>query len=108
MGVSGDVITNLKTDISSSNQFDTSIVWFGENPGISGRLYLMKLGAKTVRVEITKIKNKLDINTGLMLNADQINLNDICSVNIRLDEPITFKSYKKKSSFRFIYFNRYK
>ncbi len=91
----GDVITNLKTDISISNQFDTSIVWFGENPGISGRLYLMKLGAKTVRVEITKIKNKLDINTGLMLNADQINLNDICSVNIRLDEPITFKSYKK-------------
>ncbi|MDA9114026.1 adenylyl-sulfate kinase [Alphaproteobacteria bacterium] len=91
----GDVISNLETNISSSNQFDTTIVWFSDNPGISGRFYLMKLASKTLKVEITKIKSKLDINTGMSLNAEQINLNDICTVNIRLGETISYQSYKE-------------
>ena len=91
----GDVITNLDTKIENSNQLDTTIIWFSDTPGISGRFYLMKLASKTLKIEITKIKNRLDINTGVRLNADQINLNDICSVNIRLDEHISFQSYNE-------------
>ncbi len=91
----GDLITSKNASIQNSNQFETKIIWFGEKPGIAGRLYLMKIGPKTLKVEITKIKHRIDINTGMSLKADQINLNDICYANIKVDENIAYEEYSK-------------
>ncbi len=89
----GDVISAGDEPASVADQFESTIVWMDDEPLLSGRPYLLKVGAKTVNATITTIKHELDVNTLAESAATKLELNAIGVCNISTDQAIAFDAY---------------
>jgi len=79
----GDVISAGDEPASVADQFESTIVWMDDEPLLSGRPYLLKIGAKTVNATITTKSA-----------ATKLALNAIGVCNISTDQAIAFDAYK--------------
>ncbi len=90
----GDVISGVDAPAETADQFDANIVWMHEEPMLPGRPYLMKIGTRTVTVQVSAIKHQLNINTLEKQPAKQLELNAIGECNLSLDRAIAFDAYQ--------------
>ena len=65
-----------------------------QEPGYIGRSYWLKIGTNRVNAQITDIKYKININTSEHLSATQLELNDLCIVNLQVSQPVAFESFQ--------------
>ena len=89
----GDVIAVAGQPPEVADQFESTIVWFDEEPLLPGRPYLLKLGARTVTAQVTEPKHKVNVNTLEKLAATRLELNEIGVCNLALSAPIAFDPY---------------
>jgi bifunctional enzyme CysN/CysC len=90
----GDVISAATDPAEIADQFETMLVWLGDEPMLSGRSYLFKLGARTVGAVFSTPKHKVNVNTLEQLAARQLALNEIGTCNVALDQPVAFEPYE--------------
>ncbi|MGB1915683.1 MAG: sulfate adenylyltransferase subunit CysN, partial [Paracoccaceae bacterium] len=90
----GDVIVDTDAPTDISDHFEVELMWMDQEPGYSGRSYLLKLGTSLVNAQITDIKHKININTFEKLSANTLELNDLCVVTLKTDHPIPFEKYE--------------
>ena len=91
----GDVLAAANDPPAVADQFETTLVWFDEEPMLPGRPYLMKLGARTVAAQVAEPKYKVNVNTLEHLAATRLDLNEIGVCNLHLDAPIAFDPYNE-------------
>ncbi|MTA85469.1 MAG: hypothetical protein F2555_01685, partial [Actinobacteria bacterium] len=60
----GDIIAKSASDLVASDRLAAHVVWLNEDPLIHSRSYLLVSGATTTPAIITKIRHKIDVNTG--------------------------------------------
>ncbi|HEX6866899.1 MAG TPA: sulfate adenylyltransferase subunit CysN [Caulobacteraceae bacterium] len=89
----GDVIAVAGQPPQVSDQFEATVVWFDDEALLSGRPYLMKIGARTVGASVTDLKYRVNVNTLEHTAAKQLELNEIGICNLSLDRAIPFESY---------------
>jgi len=89
----GDVLAAASSPPEVADQFESTIVWFDDEPLLPGRPYLMKLGTRTVTAQITEPKHKVNVNTLEKLAATRLELNEIGVCNLALSAPIAFDPY---------------
>jgi len=89
----GDVITAADRPLEVADQFDAQILWMSEHPLLPGRSYAAQIHSKAANVTITEIKHCLDINSGAHLAAKMLGLNEIATVNVSFDRPVTYAPY---------------
>jgi bifunctional enzyme CysN/CysC len=89
----GDVLAAAGQPPAVADQFESTIVWFDDEPMLPGRPYLLKLGARTVSAQIAEPKYKVNVNTLEHLAATRLELNEIGVCNLALDAPIAFDPY---------------
>jgi bifunctional enzyme CysN/CysC len=89
----GDVLAAAANPPGVADQFETTLVWFDDEPMLPGRPYLMKLGARTVAAQVNEPKYKINVNTLEHLAATRLELNEIGVCNLHLDVPIAFDPY---------------
>ncbi|HEY8616193.1 sulfate adenylyltransferase subunit CysN [Phenylobacterium sp.] len=89
----GDVLAASGEPPAVADQFESTVVWFDDEPMLPGRPYLMKLGARTVSAQVTEPKYKVNVNTLEHLAATRLELNEIGVCNLALDAPIAFDPY---------------
>jgi len=70
-------------------------VWMHEQPLLSGRPYLIKIGPQTVGATFAMPKYKIDVNTREHLAARTLDLNAIGVCTLSLDRPVAFDPYDK-------------
>ena len=90
----GDVISAAADPAEIADQFETTLVWLGDEPMLSGRSYLLKIGARTVGAVFSTPKHKVNVNTLELLAARQLELNEIGTCNVALDQPVAFEPYE--------------
>jgi len=90
----GDVISAATDPAEIADQFETTLVWLGDEPMLSGRSYLLKIGARTVGAVFSTPKHKVNVNTLELLAARQLKLNEIGTCNVALDQPVAFEPYE--------------
>jgi len=90
----GDVISAATDPAEIADQFETTLVWLGDEPMLSGRSYLLKIGARTVGAVFSTPKHKVNVNTLELLAARQLELNEIGTCNVALDQPVAFEPYE--------------
>ncbi len=90
----GDIITLSNEPCAVADQFETTIIWMSEEPMLTGRTYLLKVGAKTIGATVAQPKYKVNVNTMEHLAAKTLELNEIGIVNIGLDQPIPYDAYE--------------
>jgi bifunctional enzyme CysN/CysC len=89
----GDVLAHPGAVPEYSNQFQARIVWMQEESAFQGRSYLLKVGSQTVPATITGIKYRINVNTLDHTAATKLDLNEVGTVTIATDKPISFDAY---------------
>jgi bifunctional enzyme CysN/CysC len=89
----GDVIAQDAKDLTAADRFAAHVVWLNEEDLIHSRSYLMMSGPTSTPAMITKIRHKIDVNTGEHLSTDTLKMNEIGDVEIASDIPIVMQPY---------------
>jgi bifunctional enzyme CysN/CysC len=89
----GDVIAQNADDLAAADRFAAHVVWLNEEDLIHSRSYLMMSGPTTTPAMITKIRHKIDVNTGEHLSTETLKMNEIGDVEIASDIPIVMRPY---------------
>jgi bifunctional enzyme CysN/CysC len=89
----GDVVAAADNSPDASDQFETTLIWMGEDHALPGRSYWLKIGAKTVSATITAIKYKVNVNTLEHIAGRVLELNEIAVCNISADQAVAFEPY---------------
>lgn len=91
----GDVISATAHPAEVSDQFDATVLWMSDNAMLPGRSYLFKIGTRTVTATINAPKYKINVNTMAQLPAKTLELNEIGTCTLSLNQTIAFDPYKK-------------
>ena len=95
----GDIIAKSAEDLIPSDRLAALLVWLNEDSLIHSRSYLMISGATTTPAIITKIRHKVDVNTGEHISTDTLAMNDIGDVEVATDIPVVMRPYSDSREF---------
>ena len=89
----GDVLAASDAPLEAADQFEATLVWMAEAAMIPGRVYDLKIGARTVAAQITDIRHRVNVNTQEKLSARTLHLNDIGVCHLSLGQDVAFEPY---------------
>ena len=89
----GDVIAASDDPPETSDQFEATIVWMGEEAMKPGRGYWLKLGTQTVTAKVQQPKYEINVDTRAKLAAKTLALNAIGVAELHTEKSITFEPY---------------
>lgn len=95
----GDIIAKSADDLIPSDRLAAHVVWLNEDSLIHSRSYLMISGATTTPAIITKIRHKVDVNTGEHISTDTLAMNEIGDVEVATDIPVVMRPYSDSREF---------
>lgn len=95
----GDVIATADEPPTSSDQFESTIVWMNEETLLPGRSYWMKIGSQMVSATIQEPKYEIDVNTLDQLATKVLQLNSIGVAEMTTDQPVIFAPYSENREF---------
>ena len=95
----GDLIAAAKEELHPSDRFNADIVWLHEDPLLHSRSYLLIAGSSQTPATVTRIRHKIDVNSGSQNSATNLGVNEIGSVEIATDAPLTLLPYLQSREF---------
>ena len=95
----GDLIAAATEELHPSDRFNAHLVWMNEDALIHSRSYLLISGPSQTPVIVTKIRHKIDVNTGEHISASTLAMNEIGEVEIATNQPLALLPYKQSREF---------
>ena len=95
----GDLIAAAKEELHPSDRFNADIVWLHEDPLIRSRSYFLIAGSSQIPATVTRIRHKIDVNTGSQNPATNLGVNEIGTVEIATDSPLALLPYLQSREF---------
>ena len=95
----GDIIAQSTEDLTPSDRLAAHVVWLNEEPLLHSRSYLLVSGATTTPAIVTKIRHKIDVNTGEHISSDVLQMNEIGDVEVATDIPVVMRPYTDSREF---------
>jgi bifunctional enzyme CysN/CysC len=89
----GDVIVAKDARPQLSDQFAAHLIWMDPEHLLPGRQYLLKNQTRTLPVQITELKHRLDVDSLEHNAAKVLELNEVGFVNLSTAEPIAADPY---------------
>jgi bifunctional enzyme CysN/CysC len=89
----GDVLCGLPAP-ETANEIVARLCWFDEQPLFRGRSYLLQLGPRVLTATISKIYDRLNVDTLDEEPTGELKFNEIGRVSIALSQPIPFEPYR--------------
>ncbi|MFD2999639.1 sulfate adenylyltransferase subunit 1 [Pontibacter toksunensis] len=91
----GDVIVKQEEDLDVTKEFEALICWMNNKPLKAGAKLLLRHNSTETRAVVRQIQYKVDVNSlDNILDADQVQLNDICRVQIKTATPLLLDKYE--------------
>ncbi|NCC22224.1 MAG: sulfate adenylyltransferase subunit CysN [Alphaproteobacteria bacterium] len=90
----GDMICDASRPAELTDQFEGHLIWMGDEPMLPGRPYLMKTGALTLPVTVTRLKHAVNVNTMEEQAAKRLELNEIGVCNFSTERPFPFDAFR--------------
>ncbi len=91
--VSRGCVLSSSNALQISNLFTADILWMDEDRLVAGRNYLLKIGTKTLPASVMNIKYKVDVNSGLHIEADTLVKNEMASCDISVSDKIVLTPF---------------
>lgn len=89
----GDILARAEQPLEMTDQFEATLVWMHDEPGLIGRAYEIKLANQWASASLTALKHRIDVNTQAHESCRQLQLNDIAVANLALSKPLVFDTY---------------
>jgi sulfate adenylyltransferase subunit 1 len=91
----GDMLVQQDSLPHAAKRFEATVVWMHAQPSSSGRNYLVKQTSRQVRGKLTKVVHRVDIKSLEPEQADQLEMNDIATVELETSSPLFFDAYRQ-------------
>ncbi len=103
----GDMLATPEASCTFADQFEAHVVWMHEDPLLPGRSYLLKSGARTIPVQVSALKHKVNINTLNLEPGKTLELNEVGVCNLMAGSSIAFDPYaENRGTGNFIFIDR--
>jgi bifunctional enzyme CysN/CysC len=89
----GDVIVSAEAPCDVADQFEAKLVWLHEQALVPGRAYHVRMHTQQVGASVTRLKWRLDVNTGAQLAAPSLQMNEIACATLSFDRPVAYAPY---------------
>jgi bifunctional enzyme CysN/CysC len=89
----GDMIAAAAGAPKPVRELAATVCWLGDAPARPGGRYLLKHTTRTVRARLEAVRDRLDVTTLASEPADELALNDIGVLQLRLGEPLMADPY---------------
>jgi sulfate adenylyltransferase large subunit len=89
----GDLIAAAEDAPEPVRELAATVCWLGDAPARPGSRYLLKHTTRTVRARLDGVEDRLDVTTLEHEPADELALNDIGTLRLRLGEPVMADAY---------------
>ena len=89
----GDMLVHQDSLPHVAKRFEATVVWMHAQPSSTGRNYLIKQTSRQVRGKLTKIVHRVDIKSLEPEPAEQLQMNDIATVELETSTPLFFDAY---------------
>ncbi|MFD2891907.1 phosphoadenosine phosphosulfate reductase family protein [Flavobacterium chuncheonense] len=93
----GDTVVLSNHLPRESNQIDTWVSWLDNAPLQLGKTYLFQHRFKKVRVKVQSVNQKWNINDWKFVPSEEIKLNDIAQITVKVNQPLYFDAFDKNS-----------
>lgn len=94
----GDILARAEQPLEMTDQFEATLVWMHDEPGLIGRSYEIKLANQWASASLTALKHRIDVNTQAHESCRQLRLNDIAVANLALSKPLVFDTYAQSNT----------
>jgi sulfate adenylyltransferase subunit 1 len=94
----GDLLVKALDAPLVAQEFDAEVCWFAEQPLDLKRRYIIKQTTKSVRVSVSRLDYRVDINTLCHDKASTLAMNEIGRLAIKTQQPLVFDSYTRNRS----------
>ena len=94
----GDLLVSLDSVPHVSNQFAATVVWLHTQPLRLNQTYLVKHSGRQAKGKATKIRYLMNINDLTKHPAEQLEMNEIASVEFETSSPLFFDPYERNRS----------
>ena len=91
----GDMLVYPRNVPRTESELEAILVWMSEAPLCRERPYLIKHCTSEARAEIAAIRYRFDVNTLHREDTDELALNEIGRVHLRLSRAISFDPYAR-------------
>lgn len=93
--VSRGCVLTKNANLTTSKQLTTTILWMDDSKLAVDKNYFVKIGTKMIPGVVTKIKYKIDVNSGEHQETDHLVKNEIAVCEIVLAEKITVDKFQQ-------------
>ena len=93
----GSVLINGE-EPNVSSMCTATLLWMEDTPLVAGKNYYIKLGTKMLPATIMTIKYRIDVNTGVHIQAEQLLKNEIACCDMAFSEKIVFTPFQKNKA----------
>ena len=91
----GDVLVRADESAAQSvTGLEADLVWMSETPLNPQKSYLLKLGTRSVPVQVSRVLYQVDVNSYEQLEAHEVGLNSISRVVISAQDKLLFDPYE--------------
>jgi len=91
----GDMIVHSDNQPRVAKEFDAMLCWMHETPLQPGKKYLIKHATSTVKVMVSALSHRVDINTLEHLpDPGELKMNEIGKVSLKLLKPMACDPYR--------------
>lgn len=92
--VSRGCVLSVESGVKVTSAFTSTILWMDDSKLENGKNFFVKLGTKLIPGVVTKIVNKIDVNTGEKKAADVLSKNEIAVCQIALSDKVVIDEFK--------------
>lgn len=89
----GNLLVTPETRPHVADQFAANLVWFGEQPLMPGRPYILRTETDQSNATVTDLKFRIDVNSFAEQPARMLELNEVGVVNISTQTPLAFDTF---------------
>ena len=91
--VRGDCLAHRSDAPEQADLFKVRLVWMDQQPMFAGRSYLFRTHFGTIEAKVTRIRNRIGLDSCQLLSATQFDQNDIGEVELSLARRFPFDPY---------------
>ena len=91
----GDMIVNTDDPPVPGRDLESMVCWMSSQPLKVGGKYVIKHTTRTARAVVEQLEYRVDVNTLEHVETDQLALNEIGRVHLRLSHPVMVDRYRR-------------